>query len=60
MNKQTKGKIILPILIFLAFVTGSIWTYLVMNQLNTGKASFIGNSGNSYTISENSIADAVA
>lgn len=58
MSKKTKDKIVVPLLIFLAFVLGSIWTYLVINQLDTGTVLTIGNAG-SYTISENSIADAV-
>ena len=58
MSKKTKEKIVVPLLIFLAFVLGSVWTYLVINQLDTGTVLTIGNAG-SYTISENSIADAV-
>ena len=32
MNKKS-NKIIIPILVFAAFVGGSTWTYLVINQV---------------------------
>ena len=59
MSKKAKEKIVLPMLIFLAFVLGSVWTYLVINQLDSGTILTIGENKGSYTISENSIADAV-
>ena len=59
MSKKTKEKKLLPILVFLAFVLGSLWTYLVINQLDRGTVLTSGESKGSYTISENSIADAV-
>jgi len=58
MSKKIREKIVVPLLIFLAFVLGSVWTYLVINQLDTGTVLTSGNS-DSYTISENSIAGAV-
>lgn len=58
MSKKTRERIVLPLLVFLAFVLGSVWTYLVINQLDKGTILTSGNSG-SYTISENSIAAAV-
>lgn len=58
MNKKT-NKIGISLLVFFAFIGGAIWTYLVLNQLNSGKTiSTITNSGN-YTINENSISAAV-
>jgi len=56
MNK--KNKLLTPILIFLAFVVGAAWAYLVINQINGKKnplSQIIGN----YTIDENSISGAV-
>lgn len=58
MSKKSKDKIVVPLLIFFSFALGSIWTYLVINQLDKGTILTSGNSG-SYTISENSIAGAV-
>ena len=56
---KNNNKVINPILIFLAFVLGSVWTYLVINQLDKGKVLTIGGSGSSYTVNENSISGAV-
>lgn len=58
MNKKN-NKIVIPILVLASFVFGSIWTYLVINQLNTGTLLTSSTPKQSYTISENSIADAV-
>ena len=58
MNKKEKDKIILPMLIFGAFVLGSAWTYLVINQLDKGTV-LTSTGGGNYTISENSIAASV-
>ena len=35
MNKKN-NKIILPLLVFIAFIGGAIWSYLVINQLDKG------------------------
>lgn len=59
MIKKEKNKVIMPILIFLAFVLGSIWTYLVIKQLDKGTILTSNGLGGNYTISENSIAAAV-
>lgn len=59
MSKNKNNKIITPILVFLAFVLGSVWTYLVINQLDKGTVLTIGGSGGSYTVNENSISGAV-
>ena len=42
MNKKS-NKIIIPILVFAAFVGGSTWTYLVINQLSRGTITSITN-----------------
>lgn len=60
MSKKMKNKVVLSLLVFLAFVLGSVWTYLVINQLDKGTVLTSIGLGGSYTISENSIADAVA
>lgn len=57
MNKKN-NKIIIPILVFFAFIFGAIWSYLVINQLDKGTVTTSGGSGN-YTINENSISGAV-
>ncbi len=57
MNKKN-NKIIIPVLVFVAFVGGAIWAYLVLNQLNTGSVITSTKTG-TYTINENSIALAV-
>ena len=57
MNNK-KSKIVLPLLVFVAFIGGAIWSYLVINQLNKGSAVTTGRTGN-YTINENSISPAV-
>lgn len=58
MNKNNKNKILIPVLVFLAFIGGAAWTYLVINQLDKGTVLTSGPSGN-YTVTENSIAPAV-
>lgn len=58
MNKKN-NKIIIPVLVFASFILGAIWTYLVINQLDKGTVLTSNTSAGSYTISENSIADAV-
>lgn len=60
MGKKTNKNILMPILIFLAFILGSVWTYLVINQLDRGTILTSGVNGETYTINENSIADSVA
>ena len=57
MNKKN-NKIIIPLLVLVAFIGGSVWTYLVINQLNRGTTTNIIKGGN-YTINENSISAAV-
>ena len=57
MNNK-KSKIVLPLLVFVAFIGGAIWSYLVINQLNKGSTVTTGRTGN-YTINENSISSAV-
>lgn len=56
--KKKNNKIIIPLLIFLAFILGASWSYLVINQLEKGVLT-TGGSGGSYTINENSISTAV-
>lgn len=58
MNNKN-NKIVIPILVFISFVLGATWTYLVINQLDKGTILTFGENKGSYTISENSIADAV-
>lgn len=58
MNKKNKNIIVIPVLAFVSFILGGIWTYLVINQLDTGTI-LTGGSGGSYTVSENSISGAV-
>ena len=55
---KKNNKIIIPLLVFLAFILGASWSYLVINQLNKGTVTTSG-SGGSYTINENSISGAV-
>ena len=57
--KKNNNKIIIPVLVFASFVLGATWTYLVINQLDKGTILTSGENKGSYTISENSIADAV-
>lgn len=57
MNKKNK-KIVLPLLVLIAFIVGAAWSYLVLNQLNNNKVLTSKISGN-YTINENSISAAV-
>ena len=57
MNKKN-NKIIIPLLVLIAFIGGSVWTYLVINQLNRGTTNSVTKGGN-YTINENSISGAV-
>ncbi len=57
-NKNNKNKIIIPITIFVSFVCGAVWTYLVVNQLDKGSI-LTGSSLGSYTVNENSISGAV-
>ena len=57
MNKKN-NKIIIPLLVLVAFIGGSVWTYLVINQLNRGTTNSVTKGGN-YTINENSISGAV-
>ena len=57
MNKKN-NKIIIPLLVFLAFILGASWSYLVINQLNRGTTNSVIKGGN-YTINENSISGAV-
>ena len=56
--KKKNNKIILPILVFFAFIGGAIWSYLVLNQLNKG-GSITTSSGGNYTINENSVSKSV-
>lgn len=57
MNKKD-NKIFITILLFVAFIGGAIWSYLVLNQLDKSEILTTGLSGN-YTINENSISAAV-
>lgn len=56
--KKKNNKIIIPLLVFLSFILGASWSYLVINQLDKGVLTTSG-SGGSYTINENSISAAV-
>ena len=56
MNKN--NKVLISVLIFLAFIMGALWTYFVINQLG-GKNSSLSQIIGSYTIDENSISGAV-
>jgi len=56
MNK--KNKIIIPILIFLAFILGASWSYLTIKQISNNSFTLTKPLG-SYTINENSISGAV-
>lgn len=56
---QKKNKILVPVLVFLAFVLGAGWTYLVMNQFGGVKTSLLQTVRGSYTVDENSISGAV-
>lgn len=58
-KKNNNNKIIIPVLVFVSFVLGAVWTYLVINQLDKGTVLTSGGSGGNYTISENSIAGSV-
>ena len=55
---KKENKILVPILIFVAFVLGAAWSYLTINQLS-GKNRPLSQIIGSYTIDENSIAGAV-
>ena len=57
--KIKNNKIVLPLLIFLAFVAGSFWSYLVLNQLTDGTIKTSSGDYTNIKISENSIANAV-
>lgn len=57
MSKKN-SKIIVPVLVFFAFIFGAGWSYLVINQLDKGTTLTTSNRGN-YTINENSISAAV-
>lgn len=57
--KKNKNKIIIPVLVLAAFILGSVWTYLVINQLEGRGIKVSGNGSGSYTINENSISGAV-
>lgn len=56
---KKNNKIILPLLVFVAFILGAAWSYLVLNQLTDGKIETSSNSYADIKISENSIANAV-
>ena len=45
MNNK-KSKIVLPLLVFVAFIGGAIWSYLVINQLNKGSTVTTGGTRN--------------
>ena len=53
-----KNKILIPLLVFVAFIGGAAWSYLVIKQLDHGTILTSGSGGN-YTINENSISAAV-
>lgn len=55
---NNKNKILVPILVFFAFVFGAVWSYFMINQLG-GKRSALSQIIGSYTIDENSISGAV-
>ena len=57
-KKNNKNRIIIPVLVFVAFVLGATWSYLVINQLNTGEG-IIANKYENVTVNENSISAAV-
>ena len=56
---KKNNKIILPLLVFVAFISGAAWSYLVLNQLTDGKIKTSSNNYADIKISENSIANAV-
>ncbi|MBR3617462.1 MAG: trypsin-like peptidase domain-containing protein [Acholeplasmatales bacterium] len=56
MNKG--NKILVPVLIFVAFALGAGWSYLLINQLG-GKKTALSQIVGNYTIDENSISGAV-
>lgn len=56
MKKQRN--FLLPVLVFLSFVLGAVWSYLVMNQLKGNNSALSQIMGN-YTINENSISGSV-
>ena len=47
-----KNKILIPLLVFVAFIGGAVWSYLVIKQLDHGTILTSG-SGGTYTINEN-------
>ena len=49
-----KNKILIPLLVFVAFIGGAAWSYLVIKQLGHETILTSGSGGN-YTINENSI-----
>ena len=53
-----KNKILIPLLVFVAFIGGAAWSYLVIKQLGHETILTSGSGGN-YTINENSISAAV-
>ena len=53
-----KNKILISLLVFVAFIGGAAWSYLVIKQLDHGTILTSGSGGN-YTINENSISAAV-
>lgn len=58
MNKERKKRWLMPLLIFVAFIAGAAWNYLILNQLSGRTMTTSGNFTN-IKISENSIANAV-
>lgn len=59
MKEKNKNKIIIPILVFVAFILGAAWSYLVINQLDTGEGIVANNKYENVTVNENSISSAV-
>ena len=46
-----KNKILIPLLVFVAFIGGAAWSYLVIKQLDHGTILTSGSGGN-YTIKQ--------
>lgn len=55
---KNKNRLIIPILVFLSFVLGATWSYLVIRELNN-HTSTVSKVLGTYTIDENSISSSV-
>ncbi len=57
--KKNKNIVLISVLIVFSFAIGSIWSYLVMKQLESRNSTFPQVIGGNYTVNENSISGAV-